>query len=502
MSDVTGTTDYAYQGDRATTLTGALPASISYDHAGRATSRVAAGLEAEGFVHDTLDRLTQVRRNGVVTEILEYAPTGEPVFRKLGTHGTWSVGAVGTVTGTVAAGCTGIDTVLIPLASRCTPVAGTVKVAAHVQVAGGRVASIKAAAGAGLDPVSEVLYYHRDMQGSVVATTYRTAGLSGAMGARFRYTPYGQLDRAENVTTLSDSELGYTGGLRLGYAAGAAQQGSLVLLGARVYHAELKRWLVPDTVDGRRYTYVGGDPVNFVDPSGRMAIEGGGGGGGATGVGSLSGSGAYARSPLNTMAVDDTLPCRIVGTDPDGTTVLVCGGGGGGQPASPGNYRPPPGNPPPERGEGGGGGGAGGGASKTAKPFRAITDSKAMKVFTLTTGIAAATWGLASSITALSVGQISVIGIVLTVGTSPLALIGGVLAIGLVTVVGIAIAIDAGVDIANGNYYGGRGYSPRRRRRPRAVASSPLTAVISNWVKRLVGACRCTPAFIPARNGT
>jgi hypothetical protein len=33
-------TDYAYQGDRATTMTGALTATIAYDHAGRATSRM------------------------------------------------------------------------------------------------------------------------------------------------------------------------------------------------------------------------------------------------------------------------------------------------------------------------------------------------------------------------------------------------------------------------------------------------------------------------------
>ncbi len=278
VTDVSGTTDYGYQGDRATTLTGALAASIAYDFAGRATSRVAAGQEVEGYVHDTLDRLTQVRRNGALSEILEYAPTGELLFRKLGTQGTWYVGSVGTVTATVAAGCTGVDTIAVPLATRCSAVAGTVKVSAHVQVAGGRVASIRAAAGSGTDAVSEVLYYHRDLQGSVVATTMRTITVYGAqnglLGARYRYTPYGQLDRAENVTATTDSELGYTGGLRLGYAAGVAQQGSLVLLGARVYHAELKRWLVPDTVDGRRYTYAGGDPVNFTDPSGRRPIDG------------------------------------------------------------------------------------------------------------------------------------------------------------------------------------------------------------------------------------
>lgn len=65
--------------------------------------RRAGGPEVEGFVHDALDRLVQIRRNGAVSEILEYAPTGEPVFRRLGTQGTWYVGAVGTVKVTVAA---------------------------------------------------------------------------------------------------------------------------------------------------------------------------------------------------------------------------------------------------------------------------------------------------------------------------------------------------------------------------------------------------------------
>ena len=73
-------------------------AASRYDYAGRATSRVSASLELEGFVHDSLDRLTKVRRNGAVSEMLEYAPTGELAFRKLGTQGTWYVGAVGTAT--------------------------------------------------------------------------------------------------------------------------------------------------------------------------------------------------------------------------------------------------------------------------------------------------------------------------------------------------------------------------------------------------------------------
>jgi hypothetical protein len=85
VTDVSGTIDYGYQGDRVTALTGATAAMMAYDHAGRATSRSAGGPEVEGFVHDSLDRLTTIRRNGAVSEVLEYAPTGEPVFRKLGT---------------------------------------------------------------------------------------------------------------------------------------------------------------------------------------------------------------------------------------------------------------------------------------------------------------------------------------------------------------------------------------------------------------------------------
>ena len=54
---MSGSTDYAYQGDRATSLTtkvgGIVTAasSVSYDYAGRATSRVAASTEVEGFVY-------------------------------------------------------------------------------------------------------------------------------------------------------------------------------------------------------------------------------------------------------------------------------------------------------------------------------------------------------------------------------------------------------------------------------------------------------------------
>jgi RHS repeat-associated protein len=342
VSTAAGTTDYAYTSDRATQLTGATAATLGYDQAGRVWSR-SNGAEVEGFVHDSLDRLVQVRRGGALSEILEYAPTGAPLFRKLGTTGTWYVGQVATVTATVPASCWD--------SASCVAVAGTVKVAAHVQVGGSRVASITAAAGSGLDPISTALFYHRDLQGSVVATTLR----GGALGARYRYTPYGQLDRAEGVSTATDSELGYRGGLRLRYVAGAAQQGNLVLLGARVYHAELKRWLVPDTVDARRYTYAGGDPVNFVDPGGRMPIEGGGA--------PTSSPGAQGTTRLGSRGLPVSLkmtqrPDGCWVDDETGYTECVM------DPQTVNTGRPPPGNsrlPPGSFGLPGDAGGGGGG---------------------------------------------------------------------------------------------------------------------------------------------
>jgi hypothetical protein len=154
-------------------------------------------------------------------------------------------------------------------------------VAVHLQLGGTRIATVRPPDLAGATAAfAEVLYYHRDYQGSVIGTSLRSLAADGLAGARYHYTPYGQLDKVDGVSAWTDSELGYTGGLRLGYVAGAVttlaapQAPGLVLLGARVYHPELKRWLVPDTVDPLRYTYTGGDPINFIDPSGRMMIDG------------------------------------------------------------------------------------------------------------------------------------------------------------------------------------------------------------------------------------
>jgi RHS repeat-associated protein len=93
----------------------------------------------------------------------------------------------------------------------------------------------------------------------VVATA--TAG--GAVGARYRYDPYGKLQVALGETAATASELGFTNGLRL--------SGNLLHLKTRVYDAEGRVFLQADSVDRYRYAYVWGDPVNLSDPTGMQA---------------------------------------------------------------------------------------------------------------------------------------------------------------------------------------------------------------------------------------
>jgi RHS repeat-associated protein len=259
------TVDYDYLGDRVVaTRQGVSPSSSGsvlntfvHDHAGRLYSIRSGTAEGEGFGYDVEDQLKQVRRAGSVSEVLEYDPTGAPLFRKVGTKAFWYVGSFATITADVAATCAGYG---------CAPTT-TPSVGIHVNAGGARIATMRAASTLA-EPTTNVLYYHRDRQGSVIATTLS----NGVVGAKYRYGVYGQLERSEGVTTVTDSEIGYTGALRLGWTPGT-QTGSLMLLGARVYHAELRRWLQPDTVDTMRYAYTGGDPANFVDPSGRMRIS-------------------------------------------------------------------------------------------------------------------------------------------------------------------------------------------------------------------------------------
>lgn len=134
----------------------------------------------------------------------------------------------------------------------------------HLEVAGRRIASIwqKKPAGASVANASGVIYYHRDRVGSVVATS--TGG--GASGVSYRYQPYGALTVVAGVESDGTaSELGFSGALKLSEG--------LLHLKSRVYWVTTARFLQPDDVDFRRYTYVAGDPLNSVDPSGHDGDE-------------------------------------------------------------------------------------------------------------------------------------------------------------------------------------------------------------------------------------
>ena len=131
----------------------------------------------------------------------------------------------------------------------------------HIRLGGQRIASFWVKT-TGNTNSTGVLYYHRNHRGDVVATT--TSG--GQMGISYRYLPYGVLDAtlgAEDDTNTS--ELGFIGGLKL--------SNGLIHLKARAYSPTLRRFLQPDTLDRRRYTYGACDPLNRIDPSGRNTTD-------------------------------------------------------------------------------------------------------------------------------------------------------------------------------------------------------------------------------------
>jgi RHS repeat-associated protein len=178
-----------------------------------------------------------VTRSVGESETLVYAPGGELLYRQVGEKFTFYVGEYATVTAKGAAGC----------GASCVPQASTVEVDAHVVFAGTRIASVKP---------SRTLYYYRTRLGTVVATSLG----GGVAGAGYRYTPYGEVELTVNESDLTRSELGYTNALRL--------TGSLLYLKSRVYDAEARVFIQPDTVDRLRYAYVMGDPANLSDPTG------------------------------------------------------------------------------------------------------------------------------------------------------------------------------------------------------------------------------------------
>jgi YD repeat-containing protein len=92
---------YDYSSDRAimrTPASGALtpyasnPPKYVYDHAGRMTSGLNGASELEGYAYDVEDHLKAIRSAGVVTQLMEYGPEGELLYRKEGLKAYFYVG--------------------------------------------------------------------------------------------------------------------------------------------------------------------------------------------------------------------------------------------------------------------------------------------------------------------------------------------------------------------------------------------------------------------------
>ncbi|WP_181902269.1 RHS repeat-associated core domain-containing protein [Thalassotalea euphylliae] len=116
-------------------------------------------------------------------------------------------------------------------------------------------------------------YFHYDYRSSVVAISDQ----NGDMVARYGYTPFGTRFDAPEFAEQNQAittPFGYNG--RDGVIT---DNNGLIYMRARYYSPELRRFVSKDPIRGdisdlgslNRYAYVGGDPVNLVDPSGQAA---------------------------------------------------------------------------------------------------------------------------------------------------------------------------------------------------------------------------------------
>lgn len=110
---------------------------------------------------------------------------------------------------------------------------------------------------------------------------------SGAVRQRFDYYPYGTVSRAWTASSTTDvSEKRYRfGGKEIAGSSltdlagtGAASGAPYLDFGARLYSPRTASWLSPDPFSEKYYgispyAYCNGDPVNFVDPDGRIVAN-------------------------------------------------------------------------------------------------------------------------------------------------------------------------------------------------------------------------------------
>jgi RHS repeat-associated protein len=119
---------------------------------------------------------------------------------------------------------------------------------------------------------SNVYRFVTDQLGSVrLVVNVNGSTASGSVVQRIDYDAWGNVT---NTPTSFDQPFGFAGGLW-------DRDTGLVHFGAREYDPVTGRWLQKDPIrfrggDTNLYAYVGGDPVNRIDPSGRVGVRVGG----------------------------------------------------------------------------------------------------------------------------------------------------------------------------------------------------------------------------------
>ena len=115
-----------------------------------------------------------------------------------------------------------------------------------------------------LDAAGTIAVYHDDVRGSVTAITDATQGIVRA----YAYDPYGKVIGSSG-TLAGDVRFVGTHGV-------TADENGLYHMQARYYDPEAKRFITEDPIglSGglNLYGYVGGDPVNRIDPTGQKYV--------------------------------------------------------------------------------------------------------------------------------------------------------------------------------------------------------------------------------------